>query len=130
PVQRSLAPHGHAAAASRDVAAHVLDELEEAGVALTARLDPSARVRDRDPTAEDRGRRRGIRRRRDVAGDLERAALHLLRTGQDLATRRPLRADAARPEGRQREIDERRRDERAGDAEMKAVAHARADEQE
>ena len=57
PCSSSFAPHGHAVAVATDPAAHVLDQLEEARVALTAALDASARVRDRDPAAEDGGRR-------------------------------------------------------------------------
>src|SRR5581483_3200385 len=126
----TCAAHRRPRAGAPDRAAHVLDELEEARVALTALLAPRRRVLDRDGAAEDRGRRGRIRRGGHVARYLARPALDLPRGDDQEVPGRALDDHAAPRERRDRHVEERRRDDGAGEAQAQAPSHARRDEQE
>ena len=123
------ATHCDAAAPVRDAASHSLEKLEESRVTLVAGADTGVDAVDRDRAAEHRRGCGGIRGRGDVAGNAQvsRSNLPLLDPDQIPIT---LDLHAAPSQRSDREIDERRRHERAQDFEAEAAVEPWRDEQQ
>src|SRR5882672_306271 len=107
-------PDRDGTAAVRDSAAHRLEELKEPRVALTAQTYSRVDALDGDGAAEHRRRAGGIRRGRYVSWDPSVSRANFAVLDRDHVAL-PGDLHSALPEQREREVDERRGDERAHD---------------